>query len=41
VITIKEIEKVVTDLSPEQLAGFRAWYEEFDAASGTGSLRSM
>lgn len=31
-ITIKEIEKAVTELSPEQLAEFRAWYEEFDAA---------
>jgi major membrane immunogen (membrane-anchored lipoprotein) len=30
--TIKEIEKAVTNLSPEQLAEFRAWYEEFDAA---------
>ncbi len=30
--TVKELEKAVTDLSPEQLAEFRAWYEAFDAA---------
>lgn len=30
--TVKELEKAVTDLSPDQLAEFRAWYEAFDAA---------
>lgn len=30
--TVKELEKAVTDLSPEEFAEFRAWYEAFDAA---------
>jgi len=29
--TVEEIEKAVTKLSPEQLAKFRAWFEEFQA----------
>jgi hypothetical protein len=29
--TVKELEKAVTGLSPEQLAEFRAWFESFDA----------
>ncbi len=29
--TVEEIEKAVARLTPEQLAKFRAWFEEFDA----------
>lgn len=29
--TIKDIERAVTDLSPEDLSRFRAWFLEFDA----------
>jgi hypothetical protein len=28
---IEDIEKAVEQLSPEELAKFRAWFEEFDA----------
>ena len=31
-MTIEDIEKAVSKLPPEQLAEFRAWFEEFDAA---------
>jgi hypothetical protein len=31
-MTIEEIEKAVVQLPPDQLAQFRAWFEEFDAA---------
>ena len=31
--TIQEIERAVVELSPEELAEFRAWFLEFDAAS--------
>lgn len=30
--TVKEIEKAVSALPPEELAKFRTWFEEFDAA---------
>ena len=29
--TIEEIEKAVAELTPEQLATFRAWFDEFQA----------
>ena len=29
--TIEEIEKAITQLSPEQLAKLRAWFDEFQA----------
>jgi hypothetical protein len=29
--TIEDIEKAVAKLSPEQLAAFRAWFDEFQA----------
>ncbi|WP_017661482.1 hypothetical protein [Baaleninema simplex] len=29
--TLQEIEQAVTELSPEELAAFRAWFAEFDA----------
>ena len=29
--TIIEIEKAISNLPPEELAQFRAWFEEFDA----------
>ena len=29
--TVKEIEKAVSSLKAEELARFRAWFEEFDA----------
>ena len=31
--SIEEIEQAVQGLSPEQLAAFRAWFAEFDAAA--------
>lgn len=30
--TITEIEKAISNLPPEEIAKFRAWFEEFDAA---------
>lgn len=30
---IQEIEEAVLKLSPEELADFRAWFAEFDAAA--------
>jgi len=30
-MTIHEIEQAIKELSPEELARFRAWFEEFDA----------
>jgi hypothetical protein len=30
-MTIHEIEKAITEISPEELAHFREWFEEFDA----------
>jgi hypothetical protein len=30
--TIEDIEKAVTELPADQLARFRAWFEEFEAA---------
>jgi len=30
--TVKEIEHAVSKLTPEEMAQFRSWYEEFDAA---------
>ena len=30
-MTISEIEQAITELSPEELARFRQWFEEFDA----------
>ena len=30
--TIEDIEKAVSELSPEELARFTAWFEEFEAA---------
>jgi hypothetical protein len=29
---IEDIERAVSKLSPDELARFRAWFEEFDAA---------
>ena len=29
--TVQEIKAAVSDLSPENLAAFRAWFAEFDA----------
>lgn len=31
--TIQEIERAVVGLSPDELAEFRAWFLEFDAAA--------
>jgi hypothetical protein len=31
-MTIEDLEKAVAKLPPDQLAQFRAWFEEFDAA---------
>ena len=30
-VTVKELEKAVTDLPLDKLAEFRAWFESFDA----------
>jgi hypothetical protein len=30
--TVREIEHAVSRLSPEELAAFRSWFAEFDAA---------
>jgi hypothetical protein len=30
--TVEEIEKAVSQLPPEEIMQFRAWFEEFDAA---------
>lgn len=30
--TVEDIEKAVEKLSPDKLAKFRAWFEQFDAA---------
>lgn len=30
-MTVQEIEKAITELSPHELARFREWFEEFDA----------
>lgn len=32
VMTVEDVEKAVSRLPPEELARFRAWFEEFDAA---------
>jgi hypothetical protein len=31
-MTVEDIEKAVAKLLPDQLAKFRAWFDEFDAA---------
>jgi hypothetical protein len=31
-VTVKELEKAVTDLPSDKLAEFRVWFESFDAA---------
>ena len=31
-MTIEDLEKAVAKLPPDELARFRAWFEEFDAA---------
>jgi hypothetical protein len=31
-MTIEDLEKAVAKLPPDQLAQFRVWFEEFDAA---------
>lgn len=38
--TIKEIERAVTDLSPEDLSRFRAWFVEFDAQAWDRQLEA-
>jgi len=30
-MSVHEIEKAITELSPEELTRFRQWFEEFDA----------
>lgn len=30
-VSVKELEKAITDLSSDKLAEFRAWFESFDA----------
>jgi hypothetical protein len=31
-MTVEDLEKAVSNLPPDQLAKFRAWFEAFDAA---------
>jgi hypothetical protein len=31
-MTVEDIEKAIAKLPPDQLARFRAWFEEFEAA---------
>lgn len=31
--TVEEIEAAIKQLSPDEMAAFRAWYAEFDAAA--------
>ena len=31
-MTVEDIEKAIAELAPNELARFRAWFEEFDAA---------
>ena len=31
--TVEEIEAAIQQLSPDEMAAFRAWYAEFDAAA--------
>jgi hypothetical protein len=31
-MTIDDLEKAIAQLSPQELAAFRAWFEAFDAA---------
>jgi hypothetical protein len=31
-MTVEDIEKAIAKLPPDQLAQFRAWFEEFDAS---------
>jgi hypothetical protein len=38
--TIQEIERAVSDLSPEELSRFRAWFLEFDAQVWDEQLES-
>ena len=35
-VKIKEIEKTISDLPPNQLAKFRRWFEKFDPAYRLG-----
>ncbi len=38
IMTIEDIEKAVSKLPPDQLARFRAWFEEFEAARFDGKI---
>ena len=40
VSTVQEIADAVRSLSPEDLARFRAWYAEFDAAAWDWQIES-
>jgi hypothetical protein len=31
-MTVEELQKQIAELAPDELAKFRAWYEQFDAA---------
>jgi hypothetical protein len=37
-MTIEDIEKAVSKLLPDDLARFRAWFEEFDGARFDGKI---
>ena len=37
-MTIDEIERAISKLPPDELARFRAWFEEFDAARFDGKI---
>jgi hypothetical protein len=36
--TVDEIERAVAKLPPEELAAFRAWFEQFEAAQFDGRI---
>jgi hypothetical protein len=37
--TTQQVERAIRQLSPEELASFRAWFAEFDAASWDRQLQ--
>lgn len=39
--TLNEIERAVSELAPEDLAAFRAWFSEFDRNNQQGSSKKL
>jgi len=40
-MTVKELEKAVANLSPQELAEFRAWFQDMTWTNGTSRSRAM